>query len=46
MGSADQGERHSIGIVAGPMAITIKNLDAPLGAEVSGLDLSKPMPRP
>jgi len=28
------------------MAITIKYLDAPLGAEVSGLDLSKPMPRP
>jgi len=28
------------------MAIAIKNLDAPLGAEVSGLDLSKPVPRP
>jgi taurine dioxygenase len=28
------------------MAIVIKNLDAALGAEVSGLDLSKPVPRP
>ena len=28
------------------MAIAIKNLDAALGAEVSGLDLSKPVPQP
>ena len=27
------------------MAASIKNLDAPLGAEVSGIDLSKPLAR-
>ena len=25
------------------MSLAIKNLDAPLGAEISGLDLSKPI---
>jgi taurine dioxygenase len=28
------------------MAISTKNLDAPLGAEISGLDLSLPLPKP
>src|SRR5262250_1643085 len=28
-----------------PMAAMISNLDAPLGAEVSGVDLSKPLPQ-
>ena len=27
------------------MAISIKNLDAPLGAEIDGADASKPLPQ-
>ena len=27
------------------MALSIKNLDAALGADVSGVDVSKPLPR-
>src|SRR5262249_13100074 len=40
---APQGDRSKIGGIA--MAISIKDLDAPLGAEVSGVDLAKPLAR-
>jgi taurine dioxygenase len=36
---------HVGNIEGQPMVVSIKNLDAPLGAEIDGIDVSKPLPQ-